>query len=143
MQIRYAAESDIKRLAGCDKHIAKAELAHAVTLCRIYVAEENGSFAGWLRYNLFWDNTPFLNLLYLLPQFRGKGFGRQLLSFWEREMAAQGFDTLMTSTQSDEYAQHFYVKCGYEAVGGFRLPGDPYEVFFAKCLQMKTGAEHG
>lgn len=137
MQIRYAQESDIERLAHCDQHIAAQELTHAVSLRRVYVAEENGSLAGWLRYNLFWDNTPFLNLLYLLPQFRRKGFGRQLLSFWEQDMTAQGFDTLMTSTQSDEYAQHFYVKCGYEAVGGFRLPGDPYEVIFAKYLQQE------
>lgn len=134
MLIRYAEESDIDLLTEHDKHISKEELRNAVRLHRIYIAEENGSFVGWLRYNLFWDNTPFMNLLYILEQYREKGFGRQIVSFWESEMARQGFETIMTSTQSDEYAQHFYFKLGYDAIGGFRLPGDAYEVIFAKCL---------
>lgn len=40
--------------------------------------------------------------------------------YWENEMKQQGYETLMTSTRADEYAQHFYFKLGYEVVGGFR-----------------------
>lgn len=137
MEIRYAKKTDIVLLTEHDKHISKEELKNAVSLRRIYIAEENGSFVGWLRYNLFWDNTPFMNLLYILEKYRGKGFGRQIVSFWEDEMARLGFETLMTSTQSNEYAQHFYFKLGYEAIGGFRLDGDAYEVIFAKSLAEK------
>ncbi len=134
MQIRYAKEADISLLIEHDKHIPKEELGNSIRLRRIYIAEENGSFAGWLRYNLFWDNTPFMNLLYILEEYRGKGLGRQLVTFWENEMVRQGFETVMTSTQSNEYAQHFYFKLEYEAIGGFRLDGDAYEVIFAKCV---------
>lgn len=132
MLIRHAELKDLKYLERYDKHIARNELETAVHLHRILIAEENAYFAGWLRYNLFWDNTPFMNMLYLLEEYRGRGFGRALVSFWEREMARQGYATVMTSTQADEYAQHFYVKLGYEAVGGFRLPGDSYELILAK-----------
>lgn len=134
MLIRYAKDADIDLLTEHDKHISKEELRNAVSLRRVYIAEENGSFVGWMRYNLFWDNTPFMNLLYLLEEYRGKGLGRQIVTFWENEMVRQGFETVMTSTQSNEYAQHFYFKLGYEAIGGFRLDGDAYEVIFAKCL---------
>lgn len=58
-----------------------------------------------------------------------------MMAWWEREMHSQGFDTLMTSTASDEYAQHFYQKLGYSAVGGFALPGEVYELIFVKNLK--------
>ena len=42
---------------------------------------------------------------------------------------------VMTYTQADEYAQHFYTHLGYRAAGGFVLPGDPYELIFVKELK--------
>lgn len=134
MKIYCAEKEDIALLAEYDKHISKEELKNAVHLRRIYLAEEKGKLAGWLRYNLFWDSIPFMNLLFILDGYRGKGFGRQLVTFWEEEMARQGNKMVMTSTQSNEYAQHFYFKIGYQAVGGFRLDGDFYEVIFSKTL---------
>jgi GNAT superfamily N-acetyltransferase len=101
---------------------------------RVSVVEIGGEFAGWLRWNLFWDNTPFLNMLYLLEPFRGKGHGRQVIASWEEEMQRLGFDRVMTSTASDEYAQHFYQKLGYAALGGFSPFGDAYELIFGKIL---------
>lgn len=132
MDIRFAENKDIELLIQYDKHISKEEIKNSIRRNRIYIAEDNGQFVGWLRYNLFWDNTPFMNLLYVIEGYRGKGFGRQMVRFWEKEMKRQGYRTLMTSTQADEYAQHFYFRLGYEAVGGFRLGDDPYEVIFAK-----------
>lgn len=65
MKIRYAEEADINLLTEHDQHISKEELGNSIRLRRVYIAEENGSFVGWMRYNLFWDNTPFMNLLYI------------------------------------------------------------------------------
>ena len=60
---------------------------------------------------------------------------------WEREMAALGHDMVMTSTQSDETAQHFYRKLGYRDSGGFTtdIPGheQPLELIFIKGLERK------
>ena len=134
MTIRKATQADISLLHELDAHISEQEFATIIGLGRVYVAEKNGCLAGWLRYNLFWDNTPFMNMLYISKAYRNKGCGRQLLEFWESEMKQKGFKTVMTSTQSDELAQHFYVYCGYEAVGGFRLNGDPYELIFSKRI---------
>ena len=52
----------------------------------------------------------------------------------QAEMRKLGFSTVMTSTASDEYAQHFYQKLGYTAIGGFGLPGESYELVFSKKL---------
>lgn len=134
--IRFAFDADLEFLHRHDRHISLEELRHAVTQRRVLIAEEKGERAGWLRYNLFWDNTPFMNLLYVLEGHRGKGMGKELTVFWEAEMARRGFAVFMTSTQSDEYAQHFYRKLGYRDVGGFQLPGESYELIFVK---EKTG----
>ncbi len=134
MLIRFAAPEDIALLTEYDKHITKQELENSIRLNRVFIAKENNQLAGWLRYNLFWDNTPFMNMLYLLEDSRGKGFGRQLVQYWENQMKLLGYDVVMTSTQSDEYAQHFYNKLGYSAIGGF-LPEDaPYEIILSKKI---------
>lgn len=134
MTVRIATMNDLSRIVEQDRHISPEELKSLISLGRVAVAEDEESFLGWMRWNLFWDNTPFLNMLYLLEPHRGKGYGKTMMAWWEREMRAQGFDTLMTSTASDEYAQHFYQKLEYTAVGGFSLPGESYELIFVKNL---------
>ena len=134
MTIRTAVNADLPVLASYDRHISEKELENLIRLGRVTLCEADGQFAGWLRWNLFWDNTPFLNLLYLLEPYRGKGYGKTLMDHWETQMQHQGFDRVMTSTASDEYAQHFYQKLGYTAIGGFTPFGDPYELIFSKML---------
>lgn len=137
MKIQIASPADHSLLARLDRHISPAELERAISLGRVYCLRDGDRLAGWLRYNLFWDNTPFLNLLFLAEDCRGHGYGRELLRYWEAEMARMGFRLVLTSTQSDEYAQHFYRHMGYRAVGGFTLPGDVYELIFVK--EIGTG----
>lgn len=134
MTIITASEVHIPTLLQYDRHIAESELRYLVSRCRILIAEEDGRFCGWLRWNLFWDNTPFMNMLYVLEPCRGIGIGWELTCHWERSMKELGYRTVMTSTASDEYAQHFYRKLGYETVGGFTTCGDPYELILMKRL---------
>lgn len=134
MIIRTANTDDLPLIAEYDHHVSSQELRNLLTLGRVAIAEDGESFLGWLRWNLFWDSTPFLNMLYLLEPHRGKGHGKAMMQWWETEMGRLGFSTVMTSTASDENAQHFYVNLEYTAIGGFSLPGDPYELIFCKKL---------
>ena len=135
--IRQAGESDLYFLEAHDRHIDAQELARVVRLGRVVIATDaEGAPVGWLRWGLFWDNTPFMNLLFVLPQARGRGVARALVARWEEDMSAQGYATVMTSTASDEDAQGLYRYLGYRAVGGFLPEGEPFELIFAK----KTGA---
>ena len=132
--IRHAQERDADIILLYDRHIARAELINSINLNRVYVVTENDQFCGWLRYNLFWDNMPFMNLLYLLEDFRDRGYGQQMVEHWENEMKNKGYTQVLTSTQSDETAQHFYMKLGYKTIGGFALDGDPFELIMSKQL---------
>jgi len=132
ISIRIATAEDADSIAQHDKHIATEVLSKKIDRQEVYVAYDGDELIGWLRYSLFWDNTPFMNMIYLLPEHRGEGNGRQLVEFWEERMKAQGYRTLMTSTQQNESAQHFYLHMGYKAIGGFALPGDEYEIILAK-----------
>lgn len=134
MTILPATEHHIPALLQHDRHISETELRNLASMGRILVAEENGTFCGWLRWNLFWDNTPFMNMLYVLEPYRGTGLGKELTAHWERSLRTMGYQTVMTSTASDEYAQHFYQKLGYETIGGFTPFGDPYELILAKKI---------
>lgn len=134
MNIQTAGFADIPVLERYDRHISPQELENSVRLGRVCIAKERGKLAGWLRYSLFWDNTPFMNLLYVLDDRRNQGFGRQLVEYWEEQMKRAGYAGVMTSTQSNEYAQHFYERLGYAAIGGFLPPGEPYELILAKKL---------
>ncbi len=132
--IRFATKEDIDILAHNDAGIDKKEMLNLISLNRVYIMEENDKFIGWLRYNLFWDNTPFMNMIHLNDENRGKGYGRKFVEFWEDEMRKLGYKTVMTSTASDEFAQHFYIKLGYSTIGGFLPVGAPFEVILSKKL---------
>ena len=68
-----------------------------------------------------------------------KGYGKMLMEYWEKDMKSQGYGMLLTSTQVDEDAQHFYRKLGYKDCGGFviDIPGyeQPMEMFLVKGIQ--------
>ena len=122
-----------------DKHLPESEFPHIVELKRGYVVYNDGKPMGVWRWNLFWDNTPFITMIYFEESERGKGIGRQVISMWEEERRKEGFTTVMTSTQVDEMAQHFYRKMGYEDCGCLvlnRIPEleQPMEMFMIKKI---------
>lgn len=134
MKIRLAEKSDIEILSTYDKHIRITELESAVSLGRVIVAEDNGTLLGWLRWNLFWDNTPFMNMLFILDQYRSCGYGRKIVTYWEKQMKTKGYDLVMTSSLSNEAAQHFYRKLDYVDSGALLLSEKPLEIIFVKKL---------
>lgn len=66
MTIRKAIRQDLPFLLSHDRHIAADEIRSVVSLGRMLVLEEKEHIIGWLRWNLFWDNTPFMNMLFKL-----------------------------------------------------------------------------
>ena len=132
--IRYANIKDLDILKKYDKHISNEELANSINLNRILVVYEDDEFIGWLRYNLFWDNIPFMNMLYFIEGERRKGYGRKLVEFWEKEMTSKGYKFVLTSTQSNEEAQFFYRKIGYIDSGSLLLPNEPLEIILYKNI---------
>ncbi len=137
-QIRHLEEEDKEFWYTLDRHLPELEFYKKVTDKRGYIILDEEKPIGILRFNMFWDNTPFLTLIYINFSYHNKGYGRKAIEFWESEMAKQGYKMIMTSTQVDEDAQHFYRKLGYKDCGCLVLdiPGfeQPLEMFMAKAL---------
>ena len=121
-----------------DRHLPESEFENKVRTKRGYILSLDGNPIGLLRYNLFWDNTPFCAMLIMDEAHRGKGYGKYLMEYWECEMKRQGYGMLLVSTQADENAQHFYRRLGYEDCGGFVIDipryAQPMELFFIKAI---------
>ncbi len=132
--IRNALPSDISYLSEHDRWVNRQTICEKIEKNQIYVVFSGETFVGWLRYHLFWDNTPFLSMLHLLSPYRGKGIGRQLVRRWEEDMKQQGYPIVLASTAQTETAQFFYGKLGYQAIGSFTLEDEPLELLFSKRL---------
>ena len=136
--IRYVEKEDKEFWYTLDRHLPENEFYKKVTDKRGYVILDDEKPIGVLRYNLFWDNTPFLTLIYIDFSYHKQGYGRKAMEHWEDDMVKQGYKMIMTSTQVDENAQHFYRKLGYKDCGCLVLdiPGfeQPLEMFLSKSL---------
>lgn len=137
--IRFASTEDLDALSELDGHISKTELLYVIERRRVIVATEGGRILGWLRYGLFWDNLPFMNMLYIIDGERGKGLGTALCDFWENEMKELGYLIALTSTQSDEHGQFFYRKRGYKDCGSLILPDEVTEIIMYKKPEDNNG----
>jgi ribosomal protein S18 acetylase RimI-like enzyme len=132
--IAPATEAVFDTLRQLDQHLPAERLRAKLHNGEVLVAWYDGAVVGWLRYGYFWDAIPFMNLLYLLEPYRRRGLGTRLVTAWEAAMQSKGYRQVMTSTLSNESAQHFYRKLGYRDVGGFVLPGEALELLFLKVL---------
>lgn len=138
ISIKYVTLEDKDFWFSLDRHLAESEFEKKVRDSQGYVLFDNGIPKGLLRYNLFWDNTPFCTLLFVAPPSQKRGYGRKLMEFWENDMKSQGYGMVLVSTQVNEDAQHFYRKIGYKDCGGFTIdiPGfeQPMEMFMSKAI---------
>ncbi len=125
--IKKAELSDREFWYTLDRHLPEAEFENKVRDGRGYVLRLGGKPAAILRYSLFWDSIPFCNMLFVEEGFRRQGCGKMLMEHWERDMKEQGLKMVLTSTQADEEAQHFYRKLGYRDCGGLVIDVTGYE----------------
>lgn len=132
---KYGNTKDIEYLKCRDTHISEKVLERKIKDNEVIIIEYDNVIIGWLRFNYFWDNTPFLNLLMIEEEFRGKGIGKKAVMFWEEKMKEMGYNIVMTSSLSDESAQHFYRKLAYRDTGSLILENEALEIIFTKQLK--------
>ena len=141
IQIRYADDSDLPYLIQSDSLVTEEIMKKKVSDRQVIVCMKGEARLGCMRYGLGWDMFPFLNFLIVEKDVRRKGIGRELIKFWEQEMKAKGHKLVMTSTDVDEEAQHFYRKLGYRDSGGILFPqelfpGSVMELVLIKVIQL-------
>lgn len=136
MEIRTAVPADLDGIRRYDCHISSARLADCVHRGLVNVLAADGRIVGVLRWNLFWQSLPFLDLLFLDDAFRNRGWGTKMMAHWEIAMGSQGFTDVLLSTQEDETAKFFYEKLGYTRCGSFLPPDqDVPELIYRKELK--------
>ena len=147
MVIELALAKDKPKIAKLDNHIPSSCLGECIHNGQVYVLKDdsikNGGFnhrikdpvVGVLRYSLFWQTIPFLDLLFIDENYRNNGYGTQMINRWESTMKIMGYKYVMTSTQADEDAWCFYEKLGYKKVGSFLPPEqETNEWIYSKML---------
>lgn len=138
VSIRYVQDKDKSFWFKLDKHISEVEFEKKVRDKMGYILVENKIPIGLLRYNLFWDNTPFCTMLFIDWEYQYKGYRRTLMEFWEKDMESLGYGMVLTSTQADETAHYFYRKIGYHEAGKLCIDipdyEQPIELFFIKMI---------
>ena len=138
--IRFATPGDWPFWHSLDTRIPRELFLRKAEAGECYIVEWNGAPGGLLRWNRFWDEVPFCTLLYIDEKLRGQGLGRALVARWDADMRALGHGMAMTSTQSDEDAQHFWRALGYRDTGSFDIdvPGyiQPPELIMLKNLRI-------
>jgi ribosomal protein S18 acetylase RimI-like enzyme len=137
-EIRHVTADDKAFWYMLDRHLSVSEFELKIRDKRGYIISDGDTPVGIMRYNLFWDNTPFLTLIYIEDTCQRNGAGKKAMLYWENEMRGLGYKMVMTSTQVDEQAQHFYRKLGYIDKGCLFLDNTPFEqppeMFMIKIL---------
>ncbi|MDD9271604.1 GNAT family N-acetyltransferase [Paenibacillus sp. GCM10023248] len=136
MKIVAASHLDYAYIQEHDPHIMKDLILHKIKGNEIYLLRDDADMnIGFLRYGYFWDNTPFMNLIWIDEPYRRQGMGKQAVLFWERAMKEKGVERVMTSTLANEEAQHFYRKLGYRDSGCLLLENEPLEIILIKKVE--------
>ena len=138
-----ATFQDLDFIDQHDPLLRRPVLSEKIGREEVYVAEESGRSVGLARFNYFCDLDPFLTLIFVLETQRRRGFGRQLIRFWEQQMRGRGHRFLLTSTQADEDAQFFYRKIGFEDTGSMLFPGYQVSTELVLMKRLKAGAGPG
>lgn len=138
MEIKVVTDNDKEFVMSIDKQMDDTGYANLMYTKSGYVILEGKQRIGIMIHCVLWNKLPFMNLLYVKEEYRGKGFAKQAVISWENEMKDQGYKMTLISTQADEGAQHLYRKLGYIDCGGLVLHDTPFdqpmEMFFRKVL---------
>ena len=65
MEIRQAEARDQEHILKYDRHIHPDRISQCIRSGWVDVLCDGGEIVGLLRYNLFWQSIPFLDLIYL------------------------------------------------------------------------------
>lgn len=143
--IKFAESKDIKSVYRIDpqlkklKSVAVKKIKEKVRDKEIIIARVDNEVVGVLRLAYLWLSLPYIEMIYILENFRKQGLGKKMLKFLENHLKESGYQYLLTSSQEDEKEpQQWHKKMGFEKCGALakiNLPGSQArEVFFIKKI---------
>jgi ribosomal protein S18 acetylase RimI-like enzyme len=137
--LRLATDHDFGFLRGFSTEPRDEHLRAQIRDGRLRIIESAGHPAGFVKFYVLWEILPFIEVIIVREELRGRGVGKEAVRSWESEMAGRYFARVLTSTRADETAKNFWRRLGYCDCGSLTLPGRPVELFFSRDLAGETG----
>ena len=72
MEIVLATEEDYVYIVERDRHIPESLVRAKIKEKEIYIFKDSEKEIGWMRYGYFWDNIPFMNMIWIDEEYRGQ-----------------------------------------------------------------------
>lgn len=140
--IRFAQTDDfqlVRKLDPHSKYIDPDKLRRKIEGDEVLIASADNVPVGLLKFSYFWTTRPYIDLVWVIEEQRGKGVGSQLLDFLEKYLSKNGYSYLYSSSEEAEEApQQWHLKHGFKKCGvlsAINLPHDQTgEVFFYKHI---------
>lgn len=103
---------------------------------RRYAISVDGDLAGVICVRYPWLRGPYIELLGLSPNHRGKGLGRQVLDWAEAEARREARNLWVLTSSFNHAALHFYESLGFNPIGPIQGLVSPEhdEILLRKCL---------
>lgn len=80
--------------------------------------ETNDSYEGFIGYEHNYENkTTKLHRIYLVPESKGKGFGKCALQFLNEKVSENGNNRIILNVNKNNAARNFYESQGYKVYG--------------------------
>jgi ribosomal protein S18 acetylase RimI-like enzyme len=132
--LRTAQDTDLTFLSGFTSGPRDDQLRAQVRDGRLRIIESAEGAVGFIKFYILWEVLPFIEVIIIREDCRGRGIGRAAIGEWEAEMSGRSFQRAIVSTQADETAQYFWRRIGYQDCGYLALPGRPVELLLHRDL---------
>lgn len=116
--VRFATQNDIESCFVFDHSDRQDIIENKIDMHEIILAERCGEVIGYLKLEYIWSKLPYISLIILKPEFRGKGIGSLMLNYLIEFLQLNGFDTLLSSSQVNEaepqmwHRKKGFIECG-------------------------------
>lgn len=103
---------------------------------RRYVIFVDANLAGVICVRHPWLRGPYIELLGMFPNYRGKGIGKQVLAWAETEARCEAKNLWVMASSFNHQALNFYQSLGFHPIGPIQgLVTPEYdEILLRKCL---------
>lgn len=116
--VRFANQNDLEACFVFDHSDRQDIIENKINMNEIILAERNGEIIGYLKLEYIWSKLPYLSLILLNSEFRGRGIGTLMLNYLVDFLKMNEYDTLLSSSQVNEAEpQMWHRKKGFEECG--------------------------
>lgn len=116
--VRLARADDLPTLGRLDRWPKEQVWQHKIAGGEVMVLELDSRIIGLLRYELLWTTVPFMSLIEIKAEYRGRGYSRTMLTFLKEHLKARGYVALLSSSQTDEpEPQRWHLHMGFRSNG--------------------------